>query len=194
MDIAMDHRDPVGAPSAGEAPPTADLDGHHLLLRDDSEFDEFFKENFGTLTWFATYMHRVDEHLARDIAQDAMIEVLRKWRSLQAPLAFARYAVYFRGLDRLRKAQGLHHHWQVSAGIRASDLVFDPGPGETFVDSMSMIRRLPPRQAAVFALHFDGCSTTQISSILKLNEQTVRSTLRHARERLKKMWLEEYAD
>ena len=52
-----------------------------------------------------------------------------------------------------------------------------------------MVRRLPERQRHVFAWHLEGFSCGQIAKIEQMTEATVRSHLRHARDRLAQ-WLQ----
>jgi DNA-directed RNA polymerase specialized sigma24 family protein len=49
------------------------------------------------------------------------------------------------------------------------------------------MRRLPPAQRVVAALHYDGFGVKEISGMTGKPEATVRSLLRYARQQLKEM-------
>ncbi|MET8152066.1 RNA polymerase sigma factor [Actinoplanes sp. NPDC049668] len=174
-----DRDDPFGALSDDGAP----NQGGYVAFGDRA-FSQFYADHFDPLTWMAMSLHRVDLHRGRDIVQDAMIDTFRNWRTINDPGAFARQAVRWRGIDHLRKLQG--GVWDLAAEYRLQQI--PAAPAETAIDTIGiteMIAQLPPRQAQIFALCVDGLSPTEIGDELGLTATTVRSNLRHARERLR---------
>jgi RNA polymerase sigma factor (sigma-70 family) len=51
---------------------------------------------------------------------------------------------------------------------------------------LELLSRLPPTQRLVMTCHLDGFDNKEIANQLGMLEATVRSTLRHAREKMKK--------
>src|SRR5689334_1317501 len=97
-DIAMtDRDDPFGALFDG-----APNQGGYAAFGDQA-FSKFYADHFDALTWMVMATHRVDLHRGRDIAQEAMIVALDKWREINEPGAFVRTVAHRRAMDHLRR-------------------------------------------------------------------------------------------
>ncbi|MFE5924145.1 RNA polymerase sigma factor [Streptomyces sp. NPDC056468] len=123
---------------------------------------------------------------AADAVQDALTNLLRCWRTVTHPKAWCHTAAFRHYLrsnarldDGVRKAQqdfqqrrnGDHH--ALGSQYEEWDFVID------FVD-----RHLTGAQRLVMAWHIDGYEPHEIARELNKDPQTVRSHLRHARNKL----------
>lgn len=147
-----------------------------------TEFSEFFRAEYPRVVRSLTAAGVTVEE-AKDIAQDAMLELLRFWSHLDKPHAWVRTVAWHRFLkvaDRNRR--------RVSREKRDAQLGVPAGSAHRDPDEVSRVRaclrQLPPRQAAVVALIMDGYATHEIAALLKTEVATVRSHLRHARKTL----------
>jgi RNA polymerase sigma factor (sigma-70 family) len=146
------------------------------------EFEAFYADQFHRLILFCCRLG-VSRHTAQDIAQEAFVQVFKRWAVINrgAALAYLRKTAYHLVIKRPAE--------QPSADI--SDKVCSLPGVLAFEDRHVIIqagRRLPSQQQAVFALHYDGYSTEEIAEILDIGAATVRSHLRHARDHLRE-WL-----
>ncbi|NHO84398.1 RNA polymerase sigma factor [Micromonospora sp. CMU55-4] len=123
-------------------------------------------------------------HEAEDVAQEAMHVALMNWPTIKSPKSFTR-AVALRSL---------HRGWQVAErDVTAARRVAQDVTMESFdanedrPEVMSMLQALPEAQRVVFVLHYDGYGHTEISEITGQQRDTVRSNLRHARQKLLRM-------
>lgn len=117
---------------------------------------------------------------AEDAAQEAMHAALRQWPAIERPKSFTR-KVAFRALYRAwgkAKREKLVHQ-----GTR--DEVMAPfDAGEDVHQALEMLKSLPEAQRLVFALYVDGYEPADIAEITAQHPDTVRSNLRHARQKL----------
>jgi RNA polymerase sigma-70 factor (ECF subfamily) len=117
---------------------------------------------------------------AEDAAQEAMHAALRQWPAIERPKSFTR-TVAFRALYRIwGRAQRERLVRQVTRDEVTS--AFDAGEDAGRV--LAMLRSLPDAQRLVFALHVDGYDPAGIAEITGQHPDTVRSNLRHARQKL----------
>ncbi|WP_155372955.1 sigma-70 family RNA polymerase sigma factor [Catellatospora vulcania] len=152
-------------------------------VEEDHEFADFYRTEFRNLVLFTRFVSGVDLHDAVDIAQEAMIALHGNWEKIESPVAFVRKVASRRASDSRRRSRR-----QVL--VSPTDVVLDQfqeiDPYTTDVDEVrQLIRQLPEQQRMVFALHLRSYPTADMAAILHLKEATVRSTLRHARERLR---------
>jgi RNA polymerase sigma-70 factor (ECF subfamily) len=148
----------------------------------DVEFSLFYKEDLPRLVGFLV-VHGARSVVAADLAQEAMAEVYRKWDSIDSPRAWVR-TVATRMWWRWQHISQQQHIENPSEHVLLSEAASDEiETGHAFI---AAIRRLPPEQRQVMAWTYDGYRPTEIAAILGKNPATVRSTLRAAREALRR--------
>lgn len=124
---------------------------------------------------------------AADCAQDALAQCFKRWASIENPTAWCRHV-----------ALRLHHGRVRARGLEQStDALEDVGRPLVIHDSdldeaedrhtlLQMLQTLPPRQREVVAWTYEGATPTEIARTLNVSPETVRSSLRKARELLRK--------
>jgi RNA polymerase sigma-70 factor (ECF subfamily) len=121
---------------------------------------------------------------AQDFAQEAMRVALTSWPSIRSPKAFVRTVAL----------RTLHRSWTVTnrdiaTGKRVAQdaMVATFDANEDVHEAVRMLQALPEAQRVAFALHYDGYGHTEIAAITGQHPDTVRSNLRHARQKLIRM-------
>ncbi|MFD3844835.1 RNA polymerase sigma factor [Streptomyces microflavus] len=158
----------------------------------EDEFDAFFRQEISLLL-----RHLVVQgfglQAAKDAAQEAMIELHEQWSSVRNPAAWVRIAARRRALR--RREQEVRH--DAVALAAATHLDIDLRTPEEEVarkqehqDALGLVGTLPPVQRQIMAWTWDGDKPTEIALRLGIPADTVRSNLRHARNRLKQLWAE----
>lgn len=150
-----------------------------------SDADMFYRKHFGAVVKYLV-LSGANLQEAEDATQDAMIKLLRCWEAILEPAAWVRRVARNAFLDAAKRNSRAvpkaleSSHWD--AGVPGQ-----PGPGDCDTDTirvMEIIRALPDKQRAVFALVVDGLSTREIAALLGQHGPTIRSTVRHAREKV----------
>jgi DNA-directed RNA polymerase specialized sigma24 family protein len=143
------------------------------------DFDAFFRADFPALVAFLCKAG-FEVETARDAAAEAMLHALEAWPTLEDPRAWVR-----RVAGRLLDAAGDARADWPQAG--------DPQDDEklaALVDQhaglIGLLASLPGRQRMVLAWSLDGFTPAQIAQALRIAPATVRSNLRHVRERLRR--------
>lgn len=154
----------------------------------DETFTAFVQEHGAALLRFAYLLSR-DSARAEDLVQDALVKLLRRWRSAGAaasPLAYARRIVLneYLGWRRLR-----------SSG-EVLELADVPAPDESDrIGNRDLVWRLigslPPRARAVLVLrYYEQLPDREIAAVLGCAEPTVRSIATRALATLRSRALE----
>jgi len=145
----------------------------------DDDFDAFFRADFPPLVAFLCKAG-FEAELAREIATEAMLHALEAWPTPEDPRAWVR-----RVAGRLLDAVGDTHADRAPDGDPQEDeklaALVDQHAG--FID---LLASLPGQQRMVLAWSLDGFTPTQIATALRVAPATVRSNLRHVRERLRR--------
>ena len=159
--------------------------------RADAAFDALFRREFGAISRTA-YLIVGDWEAAREITQDAFVQVLRHWKKVGAmdrPGAWAR-RVAIRDAVRVkhRDARGaLLLRTQVPSSVRAPDPVT--------IDVRQALLTLPSRQRAAIALYYlDDLPIAEIAVLLECSEGSVKTHLARGREALAAALGEEATD
>ncbi|MET7422684.1 RNA polymerase sigma factor [Dactylosporangium sp. NPDC005555] len=166
---------------------SGDEEGSALPM-DEPEFDTFFRDTMPTLRGFLMKSGGSLEQ-ADDAAIEAMFEAYKQWEAIEHPKAWV-YQVARRNLFRIRNRDGRYVH--DDGGLWAE--VADPGGFDALDLSeesrrvLDLLQALPAKQRSVFAMHYDGWDHAEIAVLLNMDVATVRSNLRHARERLKQQF------
>ena len=127
-------------------------------------------------------------HDAQDLAAETIGRMCERWESIESPRAWARATAFRLAVDRFRKLRSERDHLhselaaQAHTVARAEELYMLKEEHRTVIDH---IRRLPPRQRNVLALHLDGFTNKEIAAMLAVNARTIASNLRHAKHRLR---------
>lgn len=154
----------------------------------DDDFDAFFRADFPPLVAFLCKAG-FEAELARDIAAEAMLHALEAWPVTGDPRAWVR-----RVAGRLFDAAGDAAGGEAAGDARADwSLLGDPHDDEELAalvekhtGLIDLLSSLPGRQRMVLAWSLDGFTPAQIADALRITPSTVRSTLRHVRERLRR--------
>lgn len=126
---------------------------------------------------------------AEDAAEETMFQALGKWDTITNPPAWVRTVaprIARRALRRQRDGTTRATRNPLAAAAHsdaAAIAIIEELPA-----TLSLLRRLPPQQRMVMALHLDGFDTAGIAEIVNANSNTVRSHLRYARQRLRAEW------
>ncbi|PID35641.1 MAG: RNA polymerase subunit sigma-70 [Rhodobacterales bacterium] len=128
-----------------------------------------------------------DAETARDIVQDAWVEIARslgRLRDDRAFLAFALQIVTRMAARDLRKRQKRR---LADAGFTAEQEAAPPDAQETALDLDAAIAALPRDQRITLALfHLEGLSVAEVARALDIPPGTVKTRLMKARSRLRK--------
>lgn len=143
------------------------------------DFDAFFRADFPPLVAFLCKAG-FEVETARDAAAEAMLQALEAWPTPGDPRAWVR-RVAGRLLDTSGDARA---DWHLAGDPQDEDKLV------ALVDQheglISLLASLPDQQRMVLAWSLDGFTPTQIAHALQVAPATVRSNLRHVRERLRR--------
>jgi DNA-directed RNA polymerase specialized sigma24 family protein len=144
-------------------------------------FEVLFRREFGPITRTA-YLIVGDVEVAREIAQDAFVQVLRHWekvRELESPGGWVRRVAIRKAVrTRRRDSRGL----SFLRGVTPS-LVGEPDVAG--LDVHRALLKLSGRQRAVIALYYlDDRPVTEIAALLGCGVGTVKTHLARGRRAL----------
>ncbi|MFK8032604.1 MAG: RNA polymerase sigma factor [Hyphomicrobiales bacterium] len=126
---------------------------------------------------------------ARDIVQEAWLDILRGLRSLRDPVAFPAWAtrIVTRRCARFIRAQQTQRALKAELTEEAKLDAFEHPPDATDAERVrTEIAALPPKQAATIALFYlEDMSVGEVAMALDVPRGTVKTRLMHAREQLK---------
>lgn len=146
-------------------------------------FEGFYRREWDPivrLAWSLTGQRMV----AQEIAQDVMLIAFRNWDRIanyHSPHVWVRRVTLHRCTSRYRRA---------STELRllsrlARDRMFASAPEEALSQIWQAVGRLPVRQRQVVALRYlEDMTAASIAEILEIGEDTVRTHLRRAHDRL----------
>lgn len=157
-------------------------------MTDAAGFDSFFREVYPRLVLLLMKIG-ASEADALDAAQEAMTDLLvalstdRKIRDPRAYVYQAGRRGFIRRAVRARRDEPLEDSTSVPANSEPDMVIME----EERLRVVALMRRLPPAQREVAALHYDGLAISEIAQMTGKLENTVRSLLRHGRTRLKEV-------
>lgn len=126
---------------------------------------------------------------ARDVVQEAWVDILRGLRSLRDPAAFPAWTtrIVTRRCARFIKIQQNQRALKAELTEEAKLDAFEHPPDATDVERVrTVIAALPPKQSATIALFYlEDMSVGEVAIALDLPRGTVKTRLMHAREQLK---------
>jgi len=146
------------------------------------QFNGFYRSDLKSLIWLLAKAGATRTE-AEDVAQEAMLVLLGAWSSVHNRRAFVR-TVALRGLYRTWDSRKRSTDAEQRIASRKDWLeTFDAN--EDVDRTLELLESLPTAQREVFALRIDGFSEKEIAEITGKKETTVRSNLRHARDKMK---------
>ncbi|WP_410593764.1 RNA polymerase sigma factor [Amycolatopsis sp. lyj-23] len=144
------------------------------------EFDAFFRADFPALVAFLCKAG-FEVETARDVAAEAMLHALEAWPVVEDPRAWVR-----RVAGRLIDAPaGARVDWAPVGDPQDDEEL--AGLVDQHAGLIELLASLPGKQRMVLAWSLDGFTPSQIAEALRIAPATVRSTLRHVRERLRRV-------
>jgi len=142
------------------------------------DFDAFFRADFAHLVAFLCKAG-FEAETARDIATEAMLHAFEAWPTIEDPRAWVR-----RTAGRLLAgSEHVRDEWTPFPGGDSDELAALVEPHSQII---RLLADLPDQQRMVLMWSLDGFTPAQIAKALNLSPATVRSNLRHVRERLKR--------
>jgi RNA polymerase sigma factor (sigma-70 family) len=151
-------------------------------------FEDFFRHEYHRTARLLLATTGLNQCEAQDMAQEAFLVMFKRWGEFSTnPSARAFLTTVALRLARKHALRTLPEVVIGDASDLADALVSaEDKPGE--VEQVQLILRvlgqLPRAQATTFAHTIDGLSPAEISKVLDITPETVRSNLRHARKRL----------
>jgi RNA polymerase sigma factor (sigma-70 family) len=153
---------------------------------DGSGYEDFFASEYGLVVAFLCKAG-FDYQVADDSTQEAMVSAYRDWAKITNPRGWIRTAAY---RVAVRKATLLRDELPllVARGYlpTADDGTERYRRFELHDELLRVLALLPERQRLVMVWHLDGFLDEEISRATGMKVSTVRSNLRHAREKLRK--------
>ncbi|GDY49080.1 RNA polymerase sigma factor [Streptomyces antimycoticus] len=167
------------APPAGGLPASPD---HRVAERAavDRAFSAFYRESITRLTGYLI-VSGTPARIAADIAQEAMIELYKRWESVQYPRT---YAYKTAGRRWARRVADLQREALVDELPESTSLLPQPDALAEFEARQQMLqvlKTLPLRQRQVLFLTLQSFTPTEIAEQLELEAATVRAHLMRAR-------------
>lgn len=143
------------------------------------EFDAFFRADFAPLVAFLCKAG-FEVETARDVAAEAMLHLLEAWPTTEDPRAWVR-----RVAGRLLAAPAdARTDWSLAGDPRDDEKL--AALADQHADLLGLLAALPGQQRMVLAWSLDGFTPAEIAKALRIAPATVRSNLRHVRERLRR--------
>jgi len=158
------------------------LNGVTDTMADPATPEQVYRDNAVALLRLAFLLTNSREH-AEDIVQQAFTSAFARWPTIEQPLAYLKRAVVNMANETHRRRardRGLVER----AGAVSEGVTTQPEVDEAW----AYIRRLPARQRTVVVLHFyEDLALHQIADLLSRPAATIRSDLRRALNRLRKV-------
>lgn len=130
-----------------------------------------------------------DRDMARDVVQDAWIDILRGLPGLREPRAFASWAtrIVTRRVAQYIKGRVSDRATTERLALEGDTVQPEAGPAASDARSVrAAIEDLPPDQAATIALFYlEDMSVAEVAIALDIPRGTVKTRLMHARDKLK---------
>lgn len=161
--------------------------GEVASMTSDEEFERFFLAQYDVVLKLLV-LTTGDRERATDATQEAFIKAYTKWskiRRYDSPAAWVRRVAINLSRDSFRSDRRRRRR-EESAQIDAPTTDTDLHAGDAI--AVDLLQRLPRRQREIATLFYvDDRSVTEIATILRLREGTVKYHLAHARDGLRKL-------
>ncbi|GAA4435921.1 RNA polymerase sigma factor [Phytohabitans houttuyneae] len=154
----------------------------------DASFEDFCRDNIVAVERFLRSQCG-DRELVQEAVQETLITARDKWDVIsgyQKPLAWVYKTARYKLMN--EQARQRRESTLPLEEVSSDRLVAPPADSREAQEwLLRCLRRLPERQAAVFALAFEGWTDPEIARILGMADNTVRSYKTAARRRLKEL-------
>lgn len=155
-------------------------------MKSDDAVREFVRLSWPRLVSTA-YLLCGDRHEAEDLAQAALVKVVRAWSRIERrdePYAYARAVLVNTAAGRWRRRR---RHAELTAGQRPPEPAPDPAAGVALHDAVwRALATLPPRTRAVLVLrYFEDYSEAQVAATLGCSVGSVKSQASRGLARLR---------
>jgi len=151
------------------------------------DFEVFFRHEHGHLIAFLLKAG-FGRSVAEENASEAMTLAYKSWGDLTNPSAWVRKVAYRLAVHEARRERQ-HVHRLVEKGWAAPGSdgteLFEELENRSAI--LRLLKQLPDRQRTVLAWHLEGFTNKEIATELGMPESTVRSHLRHAMARIRKI-------
>lgn len=148
------------------------------LQHPDGSFDSWYVEAWPRAFRLAAFLTH-DTQAGEDIAQDVMVQMSRRWETIDVPDAYMRRAVTNRSWNWKRRTQTAERKLPLVAGTGRDELRFD--------HLADAVAQLPFRQRAVVVLrYYADLSEAEIADALQCRPGTVKSLASRALAALSK--------
>ena len=136
-------------------------------------FEEFAAARLPAVLRFATALTG-DPDLAKDLVQEVLIRVSKRWPEIGSPEAYVRKMVVNEYLSWRRRSWRLIPWGAASYDPRGAS----PDPADGFIERQALLAemaKLPRRQRTALVLrYYEGFSDTEISEVMGCKPSTVR--------------------
>lgn len=159
-----------------------------------STFEEFFRDEYKPLVAFLR-KHGFGQEQAEDAAQEAMACACKDWyRVDQSARGWVYKVAYRSACIQARRSRQEVLRAIVGGWVTSTRDDGDVVEAEERDEVLRVLGQLPLRQRLVMIWHLAGFDTNEISEGLGMRPATVRSTLRHAKDRIRKIYQNRIAD
>ncbi len=163
---------------------------------DADAFDRLVRVHIARLARLAARLAR-SPHAGEDLAQEALLRIARNWRSCRSANSFWPWAtaiVLNAHRDRLRRSSGNEGQLDVDPIARADEPIDRSIASEMASQARRAIDALPPREQEVIVLSvYEQMTPAEIADATGLSSHNVRTTLAHARAKLRAALIEKDA-
>ncbi|MBE1580430.1 sigma-70 family RNA polymerase sigma factor [Amycolatopsis roodepoortensis] len=154
-------------------------------------FEAFFADDFPRLAGFLISLG-YESALAEDAAAEAMYKAHENWGSIDHPGSWVRTVAKREAMNQaIRDQDGIKKAVQGGWVPPKQSPEDPPRIVEARLRRQEMLKTLPDQQREVMAWTFDGFEPIEIANALGVAPDTVRSNLRHARTKLKKLYTQQ---
>ena len=187
--VMRDEEPPGGATAAGQTAARADDDAHpvnEVAIGGPADFDAFCRREHAAVVGLG-YVLTGSWTAAEDLAQDAFFAAFRRWDTIatyEDRGAWVRRVVANRAVSWRRRLGAEARAMTRLGGRPAGGAAHDEIP-ERDAEAWALVRRLPARQAQVFALTYvEDLSLEQVGAVLGISAGTAKTHLTRARAAL----------
>ena len=147
-------------------------------------FALLYQEHYGEVASYCTRLLR-DEHVARDVAQEAFVRLFAKWRTVKEPRAYV-----FLTATNLVRDEWRHRTKLNNLFDRLKPFVAETTPAVD-LELTDIVARLPRRLRDVVVLHLVAdLPVAEVADVAGIPVGTVKRRLYEARALLRLDWLE----
>ncbi|MBE7046906.1 MAG: RNA polymerase sigma factor [Ruminococcaceae bacterium] len=151
---------------------------------DDNEINRIYEKYVDTI-YRVCYMLLKSEHEAEDVCQNVFIKLINSDKQFESDEHIKAWLI----LCAKNESKNLLKHWWRSKKVSVESIA-EISVEDKYNDdeTLKLVLSLPDRfKIPVYLYYYEGYSTDEIATILKINPSTVRGQLKTGREKLKVM-------